>query len=127
MLCNQLVEHLSDPVGLCRALVALLRPEGILYVDVSNAHQWRERLRHSKYLSPTGHLNHFTRNMLGHLRTAVALEVVYNIGAPSRLLIYRRLGLGPLACSLARLSHGSGVCAIAGKLSTGPRSGRVIT
>jgi 2-polyprenyl-3-methyl-5-hydroxy-6-metoxy-1,4-benzoquinol methylase len=27
---NQVIEHLGDPVGICRNLVALLRPEGIL-------------------------------------------------------------------------------------------------
>ena len=123
ILCNQVIEHLNDPVGICRKLVALLRPEGILYVDVPNAHQWRERLRRGKYLSPTGHLSHFTKKTLQHLLTSVGLEVVYVTGAPNCLGIYRRLGLGPLAYSLARLSHrrlpaiGSGVCAIGRKLS----------
>ena len=95
-------------------------------MDVPNARQWRERLHRGKYLSPTGHLNHFTKKTLRHLLTSVGLEVIYATDAPSCLRIYWRLGLGPLAYSLARLSHrrlpaiGSGVCAIGRKLSTAP-------
>jgi 2-polyprenyl-3-methyl-5-hydroxy-6-metoxy-1,4-benzoquinol methylase len=118
ILCNQVVEHLTDPLGVCRTLAVLLRPEGILYVDVPNADQWRERLRRGKYLSPTGHLNHFTKKTLQHLVARAELEVVYATGAPSCLRIYQRLRLGSFSYPLARLTHrslpafGSGVCVI---------------
>jgi SAM-dependent methyltransferase len=130
ILCNQVVEHLTDPVGICTTLVALLRPGGILYIDVPNADQWRERLRRGEHLSPTGHLNHFTKKTLRRLLARAGLEVVYSTGAPSCLGIYLRLGLGSLSYPLARLSHrwlpaiGTGVCAIGRKAAPGPQRGQ---
>src|SRR5438105_5751220 len=64
ILSNQVVEHLYDPVAICSTLAKLLRLGGILYVDVPNADQFRERIHRGKFLSPTDHLNHFTKKTL---------------------------------------------------------------
>jgi len=122
ILCNQVVEHLYDPVDICRTLAGLLSANGILYLDVPNADQLGERVRRGKFLSPTGHLNHFTKKTLATLMAKVGLKVVYLTGAPSLVQVYHRIGLGQLSYPLARYTHrtlpaiGSSVCAIGQKV-----------
>jgi len=115
---SQVFEHLQQPVEVGRQLVSLLKPSGLLYIDVPNVQQLRERLARGRTLDPTAHWNHFSQATLSMLVARLGCTAIYSSGAPSLIEYYHRLGLGRLAYSLGRLSKrllpgiGTGVCVI---------------
>lgn len=117
---SQVFEHLQRPVEVGRQLVSLLKPGGLLYIDVPNVRQLGERLSlaRGRTLDPTAHWNHFSLTTLSALVGRIGCWVVYASAAPSLLEYYHRLGLGRLAYPLGHLSKrllpgiGTGVCVI---------------
>lgn len=115
---SQVFEHLQQPVEVGRQLVSLLKPSGLLYIDVPNVQQLGERLARGRTLDPTAHWNHFSQATLSTLVARLGGTAIYSSGAPSLIEYYHRLGLGRLAYSLGRLSKrllpgiGTGVCVI---------------
>lgn len=68
---NHVLEHLAEPIFLLRSLIPLLNANGLLYVDVPDAREYR---------SPgdlhLAHLWHFTPATLGHLIEQAGFEMV---------------------------------------------------
>jgi len=120
---DQVFEHLQDPLGVGRTLVSLLRPGGVLYLDVPNARQPGEWSSRGSTLDPTSHWNHFTLETLADLMARLAFKVIYRSAAPSLVRLYHRLGLKNLCYPLGMLSKrvlppiGTGVCVIGRKLN----------
>ena len=117
----QVIEHIPAPLRVGRALVEMLNPRGVLYIDVPYARQPAELLSRGKSLDPTSHANHFTLRTLRSLVTRLGCEVVSSSAAPSLVGLYNRLGLRRLCYPLGRLSKrllppvGTGVCVIGRK------------
>jgi 2-polyprenyl-3-methyl-5-hydroxy-6-metoxy-1,4-benzoquinol methylase len=115
---SQVFEHLQQPVEFGRQLVSLLKPSGLLYIDVPNVRQLGERLARGRTLDPTAHWNHFSLATLSTLVTRLGCNTVYASGAPSLIEYYHRARLGPLIYPLGRLSKrllpgiGTGVCVV---------------
>jgi 2-polyprenyl-3-methyl-5-hydroxy-6-metoxy-1,4-benzoquinol methylase len=115
---SQVFEHLQDPVGMGVALKGLLKPGGVLYIDVPNANQLQEWLSPGRTLDPTAHWNHFTVATLSDLVRRIGCEVVSASGAPSLVNVYHRARLGELSYPLARATRrvfpnvGTGACVI---------------
>jgi 2-polyprenyl-3-methyl-5-hydroxy-6-metoxy-1,4-benzoquinol methylase len=119
---NQVFEHLQDPVGLGRTLVnSLLKPGGLILIDVPNAYQPQEVLSRGKTLDPTSHWCHFSRKTLSALLPRIGCELLYVNASPSFAAQFKKLGLGSASYSLAAAVKGlfppvgSGVCVIGRK------------
>ena len=118
---NQVFEHLCRPVETGRKLVSMLRPGGVLYLDVPNVGQFRERWKRGDTLDPTAHVNHFTPATLMKLMNLLACRVIYCSAAPSLVQFYSRLGLKKACYALGRLTKrllppiGTGVCVMGEK------------
>ena len=112
---SQVFEHLQDPIHMGRQLRRLLKPRGLLYIDVPNAYQLKEWVKPGTTLDPTAHWNHFTLPTLRRLMSEMGFHVEMASGAPSLVNVYHRLRLGRFANTLGRLSRqllpsiGSGV------------------
>ena len=117
----QVFEHLTNPIGLGRQVMKVLKPGGVFLIDVPNVNQLREWRRKGITLDPTAHVCHFSAGTLPLLMEKIGATVVYCSAAPSFFGFYRRVGLGKLAYSLGKLSKavlpgiGTGVCVIGRK------------
>lgn len=114
----QVFEHMQDPITIGRQLVSLLKPGGVLYVDVPNVQQPGEwGSRRGRTLDPTAHWNHFSVRTLARLVHDIGCDVEFASGGPSLLGLHQRHRLAPLACARwtrRLLPHwtGTGVCVI---------------
>lgn len=123
IICNQVFEHLQKPLQLGKVLVSLLRPGGVILIDVPNVNQLGEWMRKGKTLDPTAHWCHFSTKTLTRLVVELGCDPVYVSAAPSFVSIYERLGLGGLSFRLGILTKallpgiGTGVCVIGRKSS----------
>lgn len=117
----QVFEHLQQPVETGKKLVSLLKPGGVLLVDVPYVHQPMELIRRGKTLDPTSHWCHFSITTLSLLMEKIGCDVVYKKASPSFLNTYYKLGLTNICYSLGVLTKsvlppiGTGVCVIARK------------
>ena len=125
ILCNQVLEHIQKPVPIGHKLVSLLRPGGILLIDVPNANCLGERRDRGSTLDPTAHCNHFTLKTLSQYVGGLGCDVIYRSASPSLISLYRRVGLSRLANPVAALTKallppiGSGDCVIGRKTDRG--------
>jgi SAM-dependent methyltransferase len=119
IISSQVFEHLQRPLETGRQAVSLLKPGGLLYLDVPNVRQLGERLARGKTLDPTAHWNHFSLSTLHRLVVRLGCAPVYASGAPSLVELYARLGFARFTYTLGRLSKrllpaiGTGACVIA--------------
>jgi 2-polyprenyl-3-methyl-5-hydroxy-6-metoxy-1,4-benzoquinol methylase len=117
----QVFEHIQTPVEAARAMARLLKPGGVLLIDVPNVHQPQEWFSRGKTLDPTSHWCHFSTNTLAELVKRAGLDVVYRSGAPSLCGLYQKLGFRQSCYRLGAWTKvllppiGSGVCVIARK------------
>jgi 2-polyprenyl-3-methyl-5-hydroxy-6-metoxy-1,4-benzoquinol methylase len=116
---SQVFEHLQEPRAMGAALVAMLKPGGVIYIDVPNANQLGEWVQRGKTLDPTAHWNHFTVKTLERLVRDLGCDVVHGTAAPSLVGVYRRVGFDQrTANALGRVSRrtlpgiGTGACVI---------------
>jgi 2-polyprenyl-3-methyl-5-hydroxy-6-metoxy-1,4-benzoquinol methylase len=116
---SQVFEHLQEPRVIGAALVGMLRPGGVIYIDVPNANQLGEWVQRGKTLDPTAHWNHFTVETLDRLVRELGCDVIQGTGAPSLVGVYRRLGFDQrTANALGRATRrtlpgiGTGACVI---------------
>ena len=122
--CFQVFEHLQQPVPVGKELVSLLKPGGVLLIDVPYVHQPREWISRGKTLDPTSHWCHFSLRTLSDLMRRIDCELVYRSAAPSFVSLYHRLGLKRLCVRLGIITKtmlppiGSGVCVIGRKPNT---------
>jgi 2-polyprenyl-3-methyl-5-hydroxy-6-metoxy-1,4-benzoquinol methylase len=71
----QVFEHLLDPRGTLRQLTAHLAPRGLLFIEVPNLHDVRERLHRGRTMDDS-HLFYFHPRSLGRLLDTAGLRVV---------------------------------------------------
>jgi SAM-dependent methyltransferase len=83
----QVFEHLMDPRDTLLHLVRHLAPRGLLFIEVPNLHDARERVRRGATMDDS-HLFYFDRRSLSHLLRSCGLDVVevHEGLRPSRLL-----------------------------------------
>jgi 2-polyprenyl-3-methyl-5-hydroxy-6-metoxy-1,4-benzoquinol methylase len=117
----QVFEHLQAPVQVGQEMARMLKPGGLLLIDVPNVYQISEWFSRGKTLDPTSHWCHFSLRTLNMLIERLGLESVYHSGAPSFCGLYYKLGLKQLCYPLGAItksilpSIGSGVCVIGRK------------
>jgi SAM-dependent methyltransferase len=63
------IEHVRDPVGVCRALMRLLKPGGLLFLSTPDMGSIAAKLmrRHWAFMIPPLHLGFFSRHSIAHL------------------------------------------------------------
>lgn len=87
----QVFEHLPNPNETLAQLVRLLRPGGVILIEVPNIRHWTVRVmgkKHRHYVQD--HLNFFSRQTLGKLMERHGLQVVGNY-TPTRRMTLRHL------------------------------------
>lgn len=119
----QVFEHIQAPVEAGLQMVRLLKPGGVLLIDVPNVYQPQEWFSRGRTLDPTSHWCHFSTRTLSNMLDRVGLETVYCSAAPSFCEPYYQLGLTRLCYPLGAITKsvlppiGSGVCVIGRKSS----------
>ncbi len=78
VLLTQVLEHCHDPIRAIRGALSLLRPRGVLAVDVPNcgSFQFRDRGMDWFHADPGRHVNYFTPGALQALMGRVGAEVL---------------------------------------------------
>jgi len=86
VICNNVLEHVIDPMGLLTRLRALMAPDGLLRVAVPNDGSWlqdqiveRGLGRPQFWLAPPDHLNYFNTDSLPRALVAHGWEVVEHL------------------------------------------------
>jgi 2-polyprenyl-3-methyl-5-hydroxy-6-metoxy-1,4-benzoquinol methylase len=123
LLSNQVFEHLQRPLEVGEHLVRLLKPGGLLYLDVPNVRQPREWFQRGVTLDPTSHWCHFSSTTLPALVEKLGCEPIFVSAAPALLGLWHkvRLGEGDAVSALGALCKrwlppvGTGVCVIGRK------------
>jgi 2-polyprenyl-3-methyl-5-hydroxy-6-metoxy-1,4-benzoquinol methylase len=119
---NQVFEHLRRPVDVARALVEMLAPRGVIYIEVPNALRLQERLDRGRTLDPTSHFNHFTAKTLTTLMERIGCVTMYASGAPGLIKVWHKTGAGRWATPLGRITRrvlpgiGGGACVLGRRL-----------
>lgn len=119
----QVFEHIQTPVAAAREMARLLKPGGVLLIDVPNVHQPQEWFSRGKTLDPTSHWCHFSTKTLADLVKRAGLDALYVSAAPSLCGLYQKFGFHQSCYRLGALTKsllppvGSGVCVIARKPS----------
>lgn len=74
----QVFEHLADPLADLRELRRILKPGGLLYLDVPNYHTLPILLGRDDFMlnTPPQHINYFTPRTLRHLLQSAGLQQV---------------------------------------------------
>jgi 2-polyprenyl-3-methyl-5-hydroxy-6-metoxy-1,4-benzoquinol methylase len=87
VICNNVLEHVIDPVGLIRRLRAIVAPEGMARIAVPNDGSWlqdqivaRGHADPRFWLAPPDHLNYFNTDSLPRTMIAHGWEVVEHLG-----------------------------------------------
>lgn len=88
---KQVFEHLSNPLEFLVQMRSLLRPGGIVLVDVPNLLSLGERLHRGSSLDPTAHLYYFTSHTIRRLFQRAGFAVLQCSGAPNMLGLYSRI------------------------------------
>ncbi|MCX5835239.1 MAG: class I SAM-dependent methyltransferase [Deltaproteobacteria bacterium] len=75
------IEHLSDPVSVCRKLMYCLKPGGYLFLSTPITDAWAARLlgKYWPFMTPPEHLGFFSRKSLRHLfEDLLGSSIAYN-------------------------------------------------
>jgi cyclopropane fatty-acyl-phospholipid synthase-like methyltransferase len=88
---TQVFEHLRNPREILGMLKALLKPGGVILIDVPNIECAEERRRRGASLDPTAHVYYFTQTTLGRLMRGAGLTILASRAAPSNYALYRRI------------------------------------
>lgn len=87
---TEVLEHLCNPLECLLKMRSLLRPDGIVLVDVPNLRSLGERLRRGSSLNPTAHLYYFTPQTMCKLLEQAGFIVLQCSGSPNMLgVLYR--------------------------------------
>ena len=109
------VEHISDPVGLLREINRLLEPDGLVFVKTPNAHynlfkhyllRRLLKLERLEIFDAKEHVVHYTRDTLRAVLRQAGLQVVHDfVPRPVQDGAAWKCALRAAACGLARLHH----------------------
>lgn len=124
IISKQVFEHLTNPLAFLVRMRSLLKPGGVVLVDVPNLRCLAERRHRGATLDPTAHLYYFTPQTLRLLFEKAGFGIVRCSGSPNFLGTYyricRTLGAGGMAPRLSAITQhlplpqiGAGVYAIA--------------
>ena len=87
VICNNVLEHVIDPMGLLDRLKAIVAPGGLARIAVPNDGSWlqaqvvsRELAEPGFWLAPPDHLNYFNTDTLPRALIAHGWEVVEHLG-----------------------------------------------
>jgi SAM-dependent methyltransferase len=116
---NQVFEHLQSPLVTGLKLVSLLKPGGLIYLDVPYVYQPGEWLSRGKTLDPSSHWCHFSLRTLSGLVERMGCRVVFKSAAPALVRVWQGLGMGTTAaeslgiiCKTVLPPVGTGACVI---------------
>ena len=72
------LEHISNPLALLREINKILKPQGVLFVEVPNLDSLEFQLFREKwgYLSAPRHLNHFTTQTLTRILNKAGFRII---------------------------------------------------
>jgi methionine biosynthesis protein MetW len=113
ILCGDILEHLSDPPSVMKALIGMLKPQGYLLASLPNIAYWKMRwdlLRGRFDYEETGlldwtHLRFFTVRTFRQMAEAcgydISQTVISDAGFPGSRILSRMPGLRPLIAKLA--------------------------
>lgn len=78
VVCRHVLEHLRDPIGSVQAMQRLLKPGGLLFLEVPNVESLQSRVFRDAWLhrDPPRHLTHFTPTALRTVLSRAGLEIV---------------------------------------------------
>lgn len=87
VVCNNVLEHVIDPMGLLKRLRAIVAPQGMVRIAVPNDGSWlqdeivaRNLADPQFWLAPPDHLNYFNTDTLPRAMAAHGWEVVEHLG-----------------------------------------------
>lgn len=136
IILNHVLEHLADPQAVITKVSTLLKPSGLLYIDVPNFASLSSRLLGGRWslLLPSEHVWHFTPRSLRLLLSQHDFRVesvhtssgLLNFASPIQELVtglitfkkrfFPEVALFPLDLLLTKLSLGSDLSVLARKL-----------
>lgn len=109
IVATQVFEHLTNPLEFLVKMRSLLRPGGIVLVDVPNLRCLGERLHRGASLDPTAHLYYFTPQTIRTLFERAGFAILRCSGSPNMLGTYyeicSRIGLPRLSTTLAEITQ----------------------
>ena len=87
IICNNVLEHLLDPIDFVKRFKSLLTKDGVARIQVPNDHSYlqidaveRELARDSFWVAPHEHMSYFSQESLGHLGEYCGLAVIDILG-----------------------------------------------
>lgn len=87
VVCNNVLEHVIDPMGLLQRLRAIVAPDGLLRIAAPNDGSWLQDQIVARgladpqfWLAPPDHLNYFNTDTLPRAMAAHGWEVVEHLG-----------------------------------------------
>lgn len=87
IICNNVLEHLLDPINFFGRFNELLTPDGVARIQVPNDNSYLQRNAVDKdlapdlfWVAPTEHMSYFTQDSLKNLATSCGLKVVDVLG-----------------------------------------------
>ncbi len=89
VIMNHTLEHVLDASAVLKKIAQILKPRGIILIDVPNFGSWAAQHQKANwpYLLPNEHVWHFTNKSLEKLLAAEGLEVV-SVTSPSGIWDY---------------------------------------
>jgi SAM-dependent methyltransferase len=86
VVCLELLEHLTTPVGLLGEIRRVLKPDGRAVLSVPNPYNWVEVYRELfRRPDPEGHLNAFTTPVMENLLALAGLRLERRLGTSVRI------------------------------------------
>ena len=76
---NHTLEHLKDPIGVIKKAKNILKPKGILYIDLPNFDSFSAKILKGRwpFLLPDEHLWHFTEKAFIKIFKNLSFKIVY--------------------------------------------------
>jgi 2-polyprenyl-3-methyl-5-hydroxy-6-metoxy-1,4-benzoquinol methylase len=87
VVCNNVLEHVIDPLSLLAQIYQLLTPEGIIRLVVPNDYSWVQKeivergcAEDNYWVCPPDHLNYFTVNSLSNILSYSKFDIIDILG-----------------------------------------------
>jgi len=76
---NHTLEHLNDPLAILKKVNKILKPKGLVYVDVPNFGSFSQNIQKQYWdaLLPEEHVHHFTKDTLLKMMRKADFEIVW--------------------------------------------------